>query len=285
MLINNNGWLDEAKIEKSPNFYNKTNSCEIIVMHYTAGYAAKSAVNHFKKKSSQASAHFVLDVDGSITQMVSTKKCGWHSGRGLYHGRPRVNEYSVGIEIVNPGYHFRRPDGSYVNWQRKPVSSSKLSPFPGMIDARDSWVGSAVASWPEYPITQLDALEKLVKSLIKTHPSIQDIVGHRDVDTNRRLKVDPGPAFPMRRFRLLLDKREGDENQPVPLKVAISSGSLNVRGGPGTNFDRMDWGPLENGEFVDRIDRNGDWYFIRRWIDGKPKDGWVYSRYLESRSD
>ncbi|MEP1946943.1 MAG: N-acetylmuramoyl-L-alanine amidase, partial [Lentilitoribacter sp.] len=221
-------------------------------MHYTAGYSAASAVNTFKKKSAKASAHFVVEVDGSITQMVSTEQCAWHSGYGRYQGRGRVNDFSIGIEIVNPGYHFRDDDGTYLNWQKKAISKSKLAPFPGMLKVRDPWVGSRDAFWPEFPVEQLKSLEQLLKALLKSYPSLRDVVGHRDVDTVRKIKVDPGPAFPMRQFRLLLDNRDDDEGKPVPFKVSISSGGLNVRGGPGTSFERMDWGPLYDGEFVER---------------------------------
>ena len=41
-----------------------------------------------------------------------------------------------------------------------------------------------------------------------------DIVGHRDVDTTRRLKVDPGPAFPMARMRRLLARRRARQRHP-----------------------------------------------------------------------
>ncbi len=283
MKFNRNGWLDQIARERSPNFYAKTNSREIVVMHYTAGYSAKSAISTFKRKSAKASAHFVVEVDGKITQMVSTQHCAWHSGYGRYHGRGRVNEYSIGIEIVNPGYHFQREDGTFLNWQSKPISKNKLAPFPGMLRAQDPWVGSRITFWPEYPDVQLTSVENLVKALLKTYPTLQDIVGHRDVDVVREIKVDPGPAFPMRRFRMLLDNRNDDEGKPIPFKVALTSGSLNVRGGPGTNFDKKDWGPLEDGEFVERIDADGEWYLVRRWFDGNPKEGWVYSRYLVPR--
>ena len=283
MKFTKTGWLDSATVVNSPNYYDHQNSREIIVMHYTAGYNASSAIATFKKKSAQSSAHFIVEVDGSITQMVSTNHCAWHSGHGRYHGRGSVNRFSIGIEIVNPGYHFRKEDGTYVNWQRKPVSARLLAPFPGMIRARDSWVGSAIASWPEYPEEQLEAVEKLTKGLLKAYPEIQDIVGHRDVDTKRKIKVDPGPAFPLRRFRMLLDNRKRDVFEPVPMIVTTKSGGLNVRGGPGTSFERLDWGPLANGTFVERIDAQEDWYYIRRWIEGESNEGWVYSRYLVSR--
>lgn len=71
MKFSAGGWLDAAKQVQSPNRYLAPNAREIIVMHYTAGYDADSAINTFKK-SGGASAHFVVGTGGEITQMVST---------------------------------------------------------------------------------------------------------------------------------------------------------------------------------------------------------------------
>jgi N-acetylmuramoyl-L-alanine amidase len=282
MKFNASGWLDSAVQTLSPNLDKGPNGREIIVMHYTAGYTASSAVNTFKLKSAQSSAHFVVEVDGGITQMVSTADIAWHAGRSLYHGRQRVNSFSIGIEIVNPGYHFKAADGGFLNWERKPVSSAKLAPFPGMVEAQDPWVGSAKTYWPIYPEAQLKAIEQLTKALLKAYPSIDDIVGHRDVDTVRRLKVDPGPAFPMRRFRMLLDRRDEPETAPGLAEFLIKSptGTLNVRGGPGTNFDTLSWGPIDNGQKVQRLEARGEWYRVRRWVEGIAREGWVFAAYL-----
>ena len=272
------GWLDDAVRVASPNFYPGANAREIIVMHYTASYEAASAISTFKK-SGGASAHFVVGTDGSITQMVSTNDGAWHAGFGLYDGRAKVNTFSIGIEIVNPGYHFLSTDGTYLNWQHKPVTAARLAPFPGMLEAKDPWVGSAKAFWPLYPEAQLQAVETLTRALLKAYKSIVDIVGHRDVDTVRKIKVDPGPAFPMRRFRKLVDHRS-DEIEIVTFVVKSSSGTLNVRGGPGTSFEPLSWGPLRNGQQVERLEARGEWYRVRRWIEGAANEGWAYAPYL-----
>ncbi|HEV2747361.1 MAG TPA: N-acetylmuramoyl-L-alanine amidase [Allosphingosinicella sp.] len=286
MTFSSDGWLGGAARRPSPNFYNDPNPREIIVMHYTAGYRASSAINTFLDASSQASAHFVVDIDGAITQMVSTNKCAWHAGGGYYNGRPKVNYFSIGIEIVNPGYHFRQPDGSYLNWKRdRPVDPELLAPYPGMTDARDVWVGSAMASWPHFPPAQLDAVEELTLELITAYGSIGDVVGHRDVDHVRKRKVDPGPAFPLRRYRLLLDDRSDQEREPVEMRVAITGATLNVRGGPGTGFETLDWGPLRHGDRVQRLESVGDWFRIRRWFGGEAREGWAYARYVVPLTD
>jgi N-acetylmuramoyl-L-alanine amidase len=281
MTFNQDGWLQGATRRPSPNFYNDRNAREIIVMHYTAGYRAGSAINTFLDASSEASAHFVVDLDGTITQMVPTTKCAWHAGGGYYHDRPKVNLFSIGIEIVNPGYHFRQADGSYLNWKRdRPVDPDLLAPFPGMTEARDPWVGSVMASWPNFPAAQLDAVERLTIELIGAYPSIVDVVGHRDVDYVRKKKVDPGPAFPLRRFRLLLDNRSDEEAEPREFRVTIANDTLNVRGGPGTDFQTLDWGPLQDGDRVQRLEVVGNWYRVRRWVAGTAREGWAYARYL-----
>lgn len=279
MKFDREGWLDDAAITKSPNFYSTDNAREIIVMHYTAGYTASSAINTFASTASQASAHFVVDTDGTLTQMVSANKCAWHAGGGYYQSRPKVNLFSIGIEIVNPGYHFSDGSGGYLNWERKAVKPAQLKPFPAMIEAYDPWVGSK-AFWPTFPEAQLAAVEQLTRLLISTYPTISDVVGHRDVDGVRKRKVDPGPAFPLKRFDRLLDDRSGADKPPTTMLVAIDEGSLNVRGGPGTGFEKLDWGPLKHGDQVEKLEAVGDWYRIRRWSNGQARHGWVYARYL-----
>ncbi|WP_348521450.1 N-acetylmuramoyl-L-alanine amidase [Brevundimonas sp. A19_0] len=239
-------------------------------------------MNSFASTKSGASAHFVVEVDGAITQMVSTNDRAWHAGHGYYQSRPRVNNFSIGIEIVNPGYHFSDGAGGYLNWERRRVKPAQLKPFPGMTEARDPWAGSAKLFWPNYPEAQLVAVEALTRALLKSYPSIHDIVGHRDVDGVRKMKVDPGPAFPLRRFKLLMDDRSDNERQPSIMHVAVDDGALNVRGGPGTTFALMDWGPLRNGDEVEVLERVGEWYRIRRWFSGVQKIGWVFARYLKS---
>lgn len=280
MKFDSNGWLAAGgNIDATKSFDDKQNGRSIIVMHYTAGYSAQSAINTFKSQDKpRSSAHFVVEFDGTVIQMVSTAKIAWHAGGGVYRQKSNVNDFSIGIEIVNPGYHFRDSSGGYLNWARKPVSAAKLQPFPGFVEAFDPWVGST-AFWPNFPQAQLNNLEKLTKALLKAYPSIQDIVGHRDIDWVRKKKVDPGPAFPMRRYQMLLDRRDTDQETPTT-SIVVGTDTLNVRGGPGTSFDKLDWGPLRKGDRVEVLRHQDDWELVQRWIEGKAYQGWVYSAYL-----
>ncbi len=275
------GWLDLAVRKPSHNFYAGTQPPELIVMHYTASYEVASAINTFLNPVSKASAHFIVDVDGEITQMVSTRDDAWHAGYGEYQGRAEVNRFSVGIELVNPGYHFKTDDDHYLDWQHGSVSKAKLAPFGGMIEAHDPWVGKAKVHWANFPEKQLAALQQLVRTLLSTYPGITDIVGHRDVDGVRKLKVDPGPAFPMKRFTALLTKRPSPAvPKPVDYLVKSDLGYVNVRLKPSITAEKLDWSPLVNGDRVQQIGAKAEWLKVRRWRAGSPSEGWIMARYL-----
>ena len=47
----------------------------------------------------RVSAHFVVRRDGTTTQYVPCSKRAWHAGVSSWKGRPRCNDYSVGIEL------------------------------------------------------------------------------------------------------------------------------------------------------------------------------------------
>ncbi len=47
----------------------------------------------------RVSAHFLIRRDGAIVQFVSVADRAWHAGVSRHRGRPRCNDYSVGIEL------------------------------------------------------------------------------------------------------------------------------------------------------------------------------------------
>lgn len=77
---------------------------DTIVLHHTASADLESVVRWFSSPESKVSAHFTVGRDGSIVQHVSTWMRAWHAGVSEdYFGRKSVNDFSVGIEIVNIG--------------------------------------------------------------------------------------------------------------------------------------------------------------------------------------
>lgn len=47
----------------------------------------------------RVSAHFFVRRDGRLVQFVPCAKRAWHAGASSWKGRPRCNDYSVGIEL------------------------------------------------------------------------------------------------------------------------------------------------------------------------------------------
>jgi N-acetyl-anhydromuramoyl-L-alanine amidase len=47
----------------------------------------------------RVSAHFLIRRDGGLVQFVPCTKRAWHAGVSSWKGRPRCNDYSIGIEM------------------------------------------------------------------------------------------------------------------------------------------------------------------------------------------
>lgn len=103
-------WKDPgyAKLvwEQSPNFGPRPKDVVIdtIVLHHTASANLGGVVRWFANPESRVSAHFTVGKDGSIVQHVSTFDRAWHAGASRDHlGRENLNNFSIGIEMVNVG--------------------------------------------------------------------------------------------------------------------------------------------------------------------------------------
>ena len=231
-----------------------------IVMHYTAGFTADSAVAALTRRGSGVSAHLTIDLNGAAIQHVPFNVKAWHAGPSQHMGYSGLNSHSIGIEIVNPGW-FRKSGNYYVRDNlRVPVSR-----FPYAIEAPNARAGSGTFYWPRYTEQQLDAVESITRELIDVYPII-DIVSHEEIDT-RGWKTDPGPAFPMNRYKRLLGGRDQDADQYM-----VTASTLNVRGGPSTRFAQVR-DPLPRGSIVEAMGQEGRWVRIS-------EDGWVYGGYL-----
>lgn len=236
-----------------------------LVMHYTAGFTARSAINAYRSR--RVSAHLTVDLDGTVYQHVPYNVAAWHAGPSRHMGYNGLNNHSIGIEIVNAGW-FRKDGNTYYRDNlRKPASQ-----MPPMVEHRHSRVGGGTFWWPRYTTQQLEALDALTSDIIEEY-DILDIVSHEEIDT-RGWKTDPGPAFPMERYKRLLVTNtpnrdlDGDRYQ-------VTAGTLNVRSGPGTQFNIMT--EVHRGDVVEVIDERGDWRRID--LEGND-DGWVHEAYL-----
>lgn len=76
----------------------------IVLMHYTGMPSAARAIDWLSRPESKVSCHYVIDVDGRITQMVPEALRAWHAGLSYWAGERDINSASIGIEIQNPGH-------------------------------------------------------------------------------------------------------------------------------------------------------------------------------------
>lgn len=162
-----------------------------LIIHYTAGTSLDGAVSWFRNPAAQASAHLVIDRDGTIVQMVAFNKRAWHAGKSSWGELESMNQYAIGIELVNAGKLRQNGAGEWVNWSGKRIDPSEV------IVATHPQESSS-AGWQEYPEAQLEAAIAAGLALHVQY-GFTDILGHEDVSPGR--KVDPGPAFPMNSFR------------------------------------------------------------------------------------
>ncbi len=86
----------------SPNFNRRPHGeISAIVMHATANGTLQGVINWFNRSDAQVSAHYTIGKDGTIVQHVRDEHRAWHAGKSEWQGRPDLNSWSIGIEMVN----------------------------------------------------------------------------------------------------------------------------------------------------------------------------------------
>lgn len=138
---------------------------KVVVIHYTAEDFPSSLATLTDR---EVSAHYLIPQQpeqkrgqGVIWQLVPESELAWHAGPSFWRGATRINDTSIGIEIVNRGY-TRTLTG--VEWQ----------PFTP---------------------AQISVLVALVKDITQRYAiTPENLVGHSDIAPQR--KQDPGPLFP-----------------------------------------------------------------------------------------
>ncbi len=159
-------WLVHREVP-SPNWNERKlppgRGVSMAVIHYTGMRSADEALERMCDPAAEVSAHYMIDEDGTVTQLVDEGKRAWHAGQSYWRGITDVNSASVGIELVNPGHEF---------------------------------------GYREFPDAQIDALLPLLADIVKRHDIPRaNVVGHSDVAPAR--KTDPGELFPWERLARL----------------------------------------------------------------------------------
>lgn len=97
--------LQEAIWKPSPNYEGIIDPC-LVVIHYTNTDRITSPLNWLRDPKSKVSAHLLIGKDGKIYQLVPFNRKAWHAGVSEWDGIPRVNNFSIGIELVGKGRVF-----------------------------------------------------------------------------------------------------------------------------------------------------------------------------------
>lgn len=244
---------------------------EYLIMHYTANASGSGAINALTDKRRRVSAHLVIDTDGSITQLVPFNKVAWHAGRSAWYGREGLNNFSIGIEMVNPGWLTQRGNNWYT-WYNHPVESANV------IEAVHK--NEALArGWHTFTSEQIEAAKDVALTLF-SHYDLRDMLGHDDISPGR--KQDPGPAFPLDYLRQYV---LGNQEDTFPLfETTDDNGEgLNVREGPGSKYHKIEGSPLPRGTHVRVLEAYGFWRRVD--VVGTVNDvidiqGWVHGGYL-----
>ncbi|MFK7839793.1 MAG: N-acetylmuramoyl-L-alanine amidase, partial [Bdellovibrionales bacterium] len=99
--------INERKDGKKPSF---------LILHYTGMKTAKDALDHLCDEKSKVSAHYLIEENGKIHQLVDDNMRAWHAGVSYWQGETDINSSSIGIEIVNTG-----PDFEYKEFPDKQI--------------------------------------------------------------------------------------------------------------------------------------------------------------------
>ncbi|MEX0590921.1 MAG: N-acetylmuramoyl-L-alanine amidase [Xanthobacteraceae bacterium] len=137
---------------------------DMILLHYTGMQSALAALARLRDAAGEqkVSAHYFVDDDGTITQLVPEARRAWHAGLSFWENESDVNSRSIGVEIVNPGHEF---------------------------------------GYPDFPPHQVDAVIALCRDVAARHQIRADrLLAHSDVAPGR--KQDPGEKFPWHRLHM-----------------------------------------------------------------------------------
>ena len=149
---------------------------ELIILHYTAGSTMTGAVATLTRPGDPVvSCHLIVGPEGELVQCASFRTITYHAGASFWKGKKGCNSFSIGIELVNPGY--ARPG---VRWAH---TGTIRAAHPN---------GGPVRDWYTYPEAQLEVTRGLVRALRSRYGALE-VVGHDMVAPGR--KIDPGPAL------------------------------------------------------------------------------------------
>lgn len=175
-----------------------------LIMHYTAGASAESSAYHMANPSTNVSAHIVIGRNGSMIQMVPFNLKAWHAGKSRWLNLQGLNSHSIGIELDNVGI-LKKVGNQYKTSWNKPI------PHNEVVEDEHKHRPGVIRGWQSYTKEQLDSALELTM-LLREQYKLIDVLGHDDIAPAR--KIDPGPAFPMDRFKCVFQNNGQNDDEP-----------------------------------------------------------------------
>ena len=93
--------LPAVRWQPSPNFDSRRPN--LVIIHHTSNATSAQALRTLTSPERKVSAHYLIDRDGSIVQLVRESDRAWHAGLSWWGGITDVNSASIGIELDNTG--------------------------------------------------------------------------------------------------------------------------------------------------------------------------------------
>ena len=161
----------------SPNFEERKDTVQFIIIHATGTETVQETLAVLEKR--RVSAHYVIDLDGTVYGLVDPDKRAWHAGVSDWKGYCKktgfrsVNDASIGIEL-------------------------QCSP-------KERLENGEVCKFDNFSNDQIMACVELCKRLMRIYDiKVDHVLRHSDVSPNR--KFDPGETFPWDIFKQMLEK-------------------------------------------------------------------------------
>lgn len=237
---------------------------DTLMLHYTGAGDAQEAAEWLCNPNSKASAHLVVGRDGAVFQLLPFNHVAWHAGPSSHNGRQGLNQYSIGIEIDNPGQLVRDGD-RYYTYFRKEIAPEDVAHLTHRHHSTPSY-------WQTYTPAQVETVFQITQLLVREY-GLKHVVGHEEVSPGR--KVDPGPAFPLDDLRRLVLGE--DRSQDSGNVGRVTANALSVRKSPNLNAEIE--ATLPQNSLVDVMDQTGDWLLVH--IAALGVTGWVHERYVD----
>ncbi|MGC0784004.1 N-acetylmuramoyl-L-alanine amidase [Pantoea agglomerans] len=187
--------MKDYLLDKTQSSAAQNERIRFLVFHYTA---VDEATSLKLLTGENVSAHYLIsDQTDSRTdkpvvyRLVSENRRAWHAGVSNWNGRINLNDSSVGIEIVNPGF-------------------------------TEDMLGQK--TWYPYREQQISALTALAKEIIRRYGITPDnVLGHSDIAPLR--KQDPGRLFP---WKALAAQGVGAWPEPQRVQKYLAGRAMNA---------------------------------------------------------